>query len=341
MGKKIFLAPRIQSWVIGSCTFFYACNAPYKAGAAISLAPFIKHPSSILAPIGDSWESKDVFNPTAWTDGKTIFLLYRAEDHSIDEKKGISRIGIATSTDGVNFHREKTPILFPTELYEDPYGCEDPRVIFSTMAHHFYMTYTAYDGKSARLALASSPDLHTWKKHGVMFPHLPWSKSGAMIAEKIQGKYWMYFGDKDIHVATTESDDLSDLSKWKIDTTPLISPREGHFDSVLCEPGPAPVITEKGILLIYNGATRDKISGKLHYTVGHVFLDKKNPAHVIYRSETPFLIPDSPDEISGQVDNVIFAEGLVFFKEKWLLYFGMADSKIGVASTTTSALLAE
>ncbi|MFC4769866.1 hypothetical protein [Effusibacillus consociatus] len=48
------------------------------------------------------------------------------------------------------------------------------------------------------------------------------------------------------------------------------------------------------------------------------------------------FVPDTQDEIEGQVDFVVFAEGLVHFRNTWFLYYGMADSKVGVACFTPS-----
>ena len=100
---------------------------------------------------------------------------------------------------------------------------EDPRIVESEDGSYF-MTYTAYDGKTARLAIASSVNLFEWIKHGLAFKDEKhrdlWSKSGAIVAElkgekviakKIEGKYWMYFGDTNLFLAT--SDNLKD---WDI-----------------------------------------------------------------------------------------------------------------------------
>ena len=52
----------------------------------------------------------------------------------------------------------------------------------------------------------------------------------------------------------------------------------------------------------------------------------------ISRIEKPLLVPTQSGEQEGQVDQVVFAEGLVQFKGKWFLYFGQADSTLGVAT---------
>lgn len=53
------------------------------------------------------------------------------------------------------------------------------------------------------------------------------------------------------------------------------------------------------------------------------------------RSKNTFFKPTEDFEITGQVGNVCFLQGLVFFKGKWLLYYGTADSKIAVAEAVS------
>lgn len=285
------------------------------------LGPFQKYENNpIVTPQGSSWEAKDVFNPAAWTDGEKIYMIYRAEDSTgIGEWNGTSRLGLAESTDGVTFKRNPDPILEPTEPWELPGGCEDPRIV--RIDGTFYLTYTAYDGKNARLALASSPDLYNWQKHGLVFPDLEWSKAGAILPEPVEGTYWMYFGDTNIWAAYSE-----DLINWTMIEKPVLEPREGKFDSRLVEPGPPPLMTDEGILLLYNAADEDLV-----YETGQVLMDAGDPTKVIARSDTSFLQPETRLEQDGQIPNVVFIEGLVQFEDQWFLYFGMGDSGIGVA----------
>ena len=296
------------------------------------------------------WEEKDVFNPAAVVRSDTIFLLYRAEDTS-GKYAGTSRIGLAFSSDGLHFIRRPEPILFPEEDFMKPYewegGIEDPRIIESSDGIYF-LTYTAYDGSLARLCIASSKDLIHWTKHGLAFKgeyENSWSKSGAVvgkrvgskiIAQKINGSYWMYFGDTDLFIATS-----SDLLDWKPveengKLKSVLKPRPHYFDSRLVESGPFALLTGKGILLLYNGMNSDEggdsALAKGTYSAGQALFDSSDPAKMIGRLEKNFLRPDQPYEINGQVNQVCFIEGLVPFKEKWFLYYGTADSKIAVAT---------
>ncbi|GAB6876595.1 glycoside hydrolase family 130 protein [Thermaerobacter litoralis] len=322
------------------------------------LGPFTKHPGNpILAPRGDTWEAKDVFNPAAVVKDGRVYLLYRAEDHTgPGQWNGTSRIGLAVSDDGIHFERWPEPVLVPTEPYELPGGCEDPRL--TCIDGRYFLTYTAFDGITARLCLATSTDLVHWEKHGILFPDWQgdtgriWSKSGAICPVKIGGRYVMYFGDTSIWIATSD-----DGFRWVPEPEPVlrIRPEAGNFDTLLVEPGPAPLVTNQGILLIYNAAHRlaearrggggdhggdvpppayggPAGSGYVRYAAGQALFDLRDPRKLIWRSTHPFFEPETDDEVRGQVDHVVFVEGLVEHRGTWFLYYGMADSRIGVAT---------
>jgi predicted GH43/DUF377 family glycosyl hydrolase len=294
------------------------------------------------------WEEKNVLNPSAIVRQGKVYLIYRAQD-----KKMTSRLGLAISDDGSHFVKQPEPVLFPDEdsmkKYEWSGGIEDPRVI-ETEDGSYIMTYTSYDGKTARLCLASSKDLKSWIKHGLVLKgekyKNTWSKSGAIIARqsgdkiiatKIKGKYWMYFGDTDLFIATSD-----DLIHWEIaenaESKKMISvlhARMGYFDSRLVEPGPYALIRNGGILLIYNGSNaanfNDSTLPKFTYSAGQALFDKNGPYKLIARTDSSFIRPDKPYEKIGEVNEVCFVEGLVHYKNKWFLYYGTADSKIAVA----------
>jgi predicted GH43/DUF377 family glycosyl hydrolase len=92
------------------------------------------------------------------------------------------------------------------------------------------------------------------------------------------------------------------------------------------EPGPAPILTSDGIVLVYNGA-----DDKLIYRTGVVVFDRKDPRKVLYRSERPIFAPEKPWEKVGQVPNVVFVEGMVRQSNRFLFYYGGADKYVGVA----------
>ena len=305
------------------------------------------------------WEESDVFNPAATVKDGNIYVLYRAEDNSATGiGKRTSRIGLAESEDGIHMKRRKTPVMYPDKdnmkEYEWEGGCEDPRVTM-TEDGLYVMAYTSWNRKVARLCIATSHDLVKWEKHGPAFAKAYngrfkdiFCKSGSMVTTikdgkqvltKIDGKYFMYWGEHAVYAATSD-----DLVNWtpildeKNELATVIKPRPQYFDSALTECGPPAILTDKGIVLLYNGknqtndSKRDKRFTAGAYCAGQILTDPKEPMKVLQRLDVPFFRPMASFEKSGQyVDGTVFIEGLVFFKNKWYLYYGCADSQVSVA----------
>lgn len=336
-----------------------------------SINPILQPTSKLpfTCPLSDTlvyWERRNVLNPAAVVKDGKVYLFYRAQDAG-----GTSRIGMAVSKDGLHFEKHPTPVLYPdrdsmmryewnykklsgepvpascTTCYFD--GTEDPRIVADGNGRYI-MTYTAYDGKTARLCVASSTDLVHWTKHGLALNGEKyqdmWSKSGAIVAapvgdqvvaRQIDGKYWMYFGDTNIFLATS-----SDLINWEVceneeskEKIAVLPPRMGYFDSRLVEPGPYALYKNEGILLIYNGSNAANFNDpglpKFTYAAGQALFDKSAPYKLLDRTASYFIHPDKPYEKTGEVNEVCFVEGLVRTRGKWFLYYGTADSRIAVA----------
>lgn len=346
------------------------------------LFPILKSDStSFFCPVTKKqvkWQETYVFNPAAIVKDGKVYLIFRGED-KIGKFGGTSRIGIAESSDGLYFTKYPMPIIFPDNdsnlEYENEGGCEDPRIVESEDGTYI-LTYTAFNGKLARLCVATSKDLFHWEKRGLAFGKAKngdysklWSKSGSIIckkinnkfiATKINGKYWMYWGETDIFLATSENlvdwepvlkeektgkilsaylgnghyEIQFDAPKYYFKTA--VGIREGRFDSGLVEPGPPALITKNGILFIYNasnsGSNGDKnlLSGE--YTVGQALFDIKDPSSIIGRCENYFLRAEKKNEVSGQMSNTAFVEAMILFKRKWFIYYVMGEAGIGVAT---------
>jgi predicted GH43/DUF377 family glycosyl hydrolase len=147
----------------------------------------------------------------------------------------------------------------------------------------------------------------------------------------------MYFGDTDLFIATS-----TDLIHWDVAENEesgkmftVLHPRMGYFDSRLVEPGPYALLKDEGILLIYNASNaanfNDPKLPEFTYAAGQALFDKAQPYKLLDRTESYFIHPDKDYEKIGEVNEVCFVEGLVFFKDQWFLYYGTADSKIAVA----------
>jgi len=307
-------------------------DLPFGKWSRISTGP-------ILSPQGQGFESAGVFNPTVVRHRGKFVMLYRAQD-----KSGVSSLGYASSVDGTHFIRRPAPVMVAKTPHEKGGGVEDPRAV--EIERTFYLTYTGYNNKGtartpanlhgdAQLCLATSKDLIHWKRQGVIMPaykgkwNVGWTKSGAIVPQKIDGKYWMYYlGDarsKGSQMGVAYSHDL--LHWTDALDQPVISSRPGTFDSKVVEPGPAPIVTQRGILLIYNGA-----DDNLSYRTGWVLFARNDPTKVLARAEQPLFEPVEEWEKVGQVPNVVFIEGLVHNWDRWLLYYGGADKYVGVAA---------
>jgi predicted GH43/DUF377 family glycosyl hydrolase len=286
----------------------------------------------ILSPQGNDWESSGVFNPTVVLYRKKFVMLYRAQD-----RRGTSRLGYAESRDGVHFVRRQDPVLWPETDYENDGGVEDPRL--AKIHKTYYLTYTAYNHKDAQLCLATSKDLVHWHRKGVILPaykgnwNVRWTKSGVIVPKKLKGKYWMYF----LGTGANQTDQMglansSDLLHWtEVTKTPVLPSRWGQFDSRVVEPGPPPILTATSIVLIYNGA-----DDHLVYRTAVAVFDRDNPAKILARSDQPIFGPESEWEKIGQVPNVVFVEGMVRLKQRYLFYYGGADKYIGVAEAAVT-----
>ena len=302
------------------------------------------------------WEALHTFNPAAVVRGGKVVVLYRAEDNSGAMQIGMhtSRLGLAESGDGIHFAQRPEPVFYPApdeqEGREWPGGVEDPRLVESEDGA-YVLTYTQWNRDTYRVGIATSRDLLHWTKFGPAFglsgkyAGLKYKSAGIvtqlaggrLVAARLHGKYWMYWGEVHIGLATS-----TDLIHWTPvegpDGAPLVllAPRTDHFDSALPEVGPPPVLTGDGILLLYNGKNAVQ-GGDAHlrpdtYSAGQALFDAADPSRLLHRTEEPFFQPERPWERAGQyAAGTTFLEGLVRFGGRWILYYGCADSLVGVA----------
>lgn len=260
----------------------------------------VKSPTNpILGPISSLWWSnKKVYNAASFVKDNVYTLVYRAigDDY-------ISRLGMASSLDGVNFRVQEKPIFEPLNKYE-LHGCEDPRI--TLINDTYWMAYTAYDGLSARAALTSTKDFVTWSERHILFPtwkegrwvspaQNAWSKAAAIFPEKIGRKYKLFFGDDNIWEAESE-----DLIHWQPSTKPALKPREGLFDSSYIEMGPPPIKTKFGWLIVYHGI--DGRDDSRVYRLGAAIMDYADPSVPIWRCKKPILEPSELFERVGMID---------------------------------------
>lgn len=334
------------------------------------LQPFTRPPAShpIIVPLPQAvffdpirhenvhWEALHTFNPAAIVRNGQVYVLYRAEDNTgaMGIGEHTSRLGLAVSSDGVHFRQMPEPVFYPAHdsqfEREWPGGVEDPRIV-QTQDGLYVLTYTQWNRRTWRAAIATSRDLIHWTKYGPAFgttgkyARLRYKSAGIvtrldegrLVAARLHGRYWMYWGEGTISVATS-----TDLIHWSPvedrsgNPIPLLTPRPGLFDSVLAEVGAPPLLTTQGIVLLYNGknatADGDPQIGPGAYSSGQALFSAADPTRLLARSAHPYFEPEEPWERSGQYSaGTTFVEGLVFFHHQWFLYYGCADSFVGVA----------
>ena len=351
-----------------------ACIAADERGAW-QIGPFERPPEAqpVITPNPDSvfhnpvdgsavhWEALHTFNPAAVVRNGKVYVLYRAEDNTGEMRIGLhtSRLGLAQSSDGIHFTRHPEPVFYPdNDAQKDrewPGGCEDPRIVESEDGT-YVLTYTQWNRRKTDAAIATSRDLVHWTKHGPSlgdtgkYGALSYKSAGIvtrvahgrLVAARIRGKYWMYWGEGTIRLATS-----SDLIHWtpvedaKGNPIVVLSRRAGRFDSSFPETGPPPVLTARGIVMLYNGKNApqggDPALGANAYAAGEALFDATDPSHLLARTDEPVFRPELPFEKTGQyAAGTTFAEGLVWFHNRWFLYYGCADSMVGVAFTNRS-----
>lgn len=327
----------------------------------------------------NDWESRKVYNCGVIFENDDYHVFYRAMGTD-----WVSSIGYAVSKDGESFERSDYPMIISPDK---TFSIEDPRV--AKIGDDYFLSHTRYDGLNVTLNLATSKDLKHWKLHGEMIPKWDfkkangfvvgwdpaqmkaekdsqasrkWGKAGGIFSEKINGKYWMLFGDRNIWLAFSD-----DGLTWEPVWEPFIRPRgRNYFDQEHVEMGPPPIKTERGWLVLYHGVTE-----KIEYKIGFLLLDLNNPAKIIFRSDIPIFEPCELYELSGIVDilpggydamkkmtkieldafikeaetkgtmpKIIFSCGAVLVDEILRIYYGASDSTICTATANINDVLA-
>jgi predicted GH43/DUF377 family glycosyl hydrolase len=274
------------------------------------------------------WERSAVFNAAAIYHEGLFHLLYRTTDNPPHAKYGtyISRIGHAVSSDGINFYRWERPI-FEGEHAQEQRGVEDPRVV--KIDDMFYMTYTGFGGRfdgDYRIMMAYSQDLVHWERMGVVMDEP--NKDAALFPERIGGRYVMFHRMyPNIWIAFSD-----DLIHWT-DHHEVIKIRPGTWESARVGIAGPPIKTDKGWLVIYHAADDNNV-----YRLGIALLDLNDPTKVLYRQPEPILEPELSWEVEGYIPNVVFSCGQAEVGDDIWLYYGGADTVIGVAKTSKQKL---
>ena len=331
----------------------------------------VKKEGVILESTNLEFESQAVLNPACVQEGNTVHMFYRAV-----KEGNYSSIGYCKLDGPLNvIERSENPVLYPEFDYEK-HGVEDPRI--TVLDGIYYIFYSAYDGKNALAAYATSKDLKHWEKKGVISPRITyneaedifrglklkekyfffesyykdvvgedvllWEKDVVLLPEKINGKYALFHRIlPDIQIAYFNDFSELTLEYWKDYLRHLsdyvVLESKYWYESRNIGGGCPPIRTDEGWLLIYH-AVEDSNKGKT-YHVGAALLDIQNPCKVLGHLKEPLFSPEEEWEIKGDVDNVVFPTGTAIFDDRLYIYYGAADKRIAVASVNLRELLDE
>lgn len=288
----------------------------------------------------NDWEAKAVYNPAAiYLQGK-VHILYRAQSED-----NTSMFGYATSVDGTHIDfRSLKPVYVPRESFEQKLtpggnsGCEDPRL--TKIDNTIYMMYTAFDGQNPpRVALTSIPEKDflkqkwLWTKPVLISPPNEDDKDACLFPEKINGKYVIIHRAGDDIDLSFHSELDFDGNCW-LEEYRWIAPRKGMWDSRKVGIAAPPIKTKEGWLILYHGVSDNGV-----YRVGAVLTDLHDLTKIISRTDEPIFEPETEYEKIGQIPNVVFPCGAVVIDGKIFMYYGGADSVVGVATAEVEKLL--
>ena len=324
---------------------------------ALNLRRVLHNPVMSPAP-GSYWESEAVFNPGAVSHGGRVHLFYRALGPD-----GISRVGYASSKDGVHFDkRYPHPIYMPENVTESskhhPYtsparltyntrlyvsgggwgGCEDPRAV--KIDGRVYLSFNVFNGwDSIRVGLTSisENDLEQghwrWQHFVFLSPPNQRHKNWVLFPEKIEGKYALFHNlhhDDPARVRVEYLDNLEGpIPAFDSPNPHFLPDRDLAWHNRTRSIGPPPIKTRYGWLIFYHAMDKDDPG---RYKLGALLLDSKDPRKILYRSNYPVLEPDEWYENDWK-PGIIYASGAVVRNGILFIYYGGGDKHIGVAYT--------
>jgi len=287
-----------------------------------------------------------VFNPGAIKDGDTYRLMLRVQSRSRE-----TFMVMAESADGVNFTVENKIVDFKgiEKIKGKVFHMYDARI--TKLEDRFYIMFAMDMQDGCQLGLGVTDDFSSFDFLGITSTED--IRNGVLFPEKINGKYYrMDRPNKARHsggptsgstIWLSESDNLID---WK-PAAPLIDGRFHYWDEYIGS-GPPPVKTRKGWLHVYHGVAGHFGSSNI-YQGGVMLLDLNDPSIVLGRCRCNILEPREMWEIAGQVPNVTFpsgmiveetdAEGFALEKSEVKIYYGAADTSVGLLITSISELL--
>ncbi len=278
-----------------------------------------------------------VFNPGAilLADGTTL-LLCRVED-----RRGLSHLCAARSANGLdNWKIDPHPTLMPDPEHfpEEIWGIEDPRITYVPELNEYVVVYTAYTRDGPGVALATTADFHTFKRHGIIMS--PEDKDATLLPHRVDGLWALIHRPVSSPRAHMWISYSPDLTNWGGHKLMLEARLGGWWDANKIGLSSPPIETPKGWLVLYHGV-RQTAAGAI-YRLGLALFDLRNPEICLKRGGPWIFGPEKSYELYGDVGNVVFPCGFTILPDGDTihLYYGAADTSIALAIGSISAMLA-
>ncbi len=291
----------------------------------------------ILSAADWPYPINSVFNPgaTLLQDGTTL-LLCRVEDRC-----GHSHFCVARSANGIdNWQIDQQPTLMadPDQFPEELWGIEDPRITYVPELRRYAVVYTAFTRDGPGVALALTEDFQQFERYGVIMS--PEDKDAALLPHRIDGHWALIHRPVSAPRAHIWISYSPDLRHWGSHKLMMEARRGAWWDANKIGLSPPPIETSQGWLMIYHGV-RQTAAGAI-YRLGLALFDLKQPELCLKRGDEWIFGPQEPYEVRGDVDNVVFPCGYTIAPDGDTihLYYGAADSSIGLATGSVRALLA-
>jgi predicted GH43/DUF377 family glycosyl hydrolase len=290
----------------------------------------------ILSAADWPYPVNSVFNPgaTLLPDGTTL-LLCRVED-----RRGHSHLTVARSVNGVdNWQIEPQPTFpaNPEQFPEELWGIEDPRITYVPELSKYAIVYTAFTRDGPGVSLALTEDFHEFERYGVIMP--PEDKDAALLPYRIEGQWALIHRPVSAPRAHMWLSYSPDLRHWGNHKLMLEARRGAWWDANKIGLSPPPIETPQGWLVIYHGV-RHTAAGSI-YRLGIALFDLHAPEHCLIRGDEWIFGPQETYEQRGDVDNVVFPCGYTLEPDgdTLRLYYGAADTSIGMATGSLRAML--
>ncbi len=285
-----------------------------------------------------------VFNPGAIKYNGKYILLLRVQNRE-------TFIMQAESDNGIDFKVENKIVDFKgiEKIKEKIYHIYDARI--TKLEDNYYVMFAMDMDAGCSLGLAKTKSFTEYEFLGIVSDGD--IRNGVLFPEKINGKYVRFDRPNKVQleggpssgntICMSESDDLL---KWK--TVKAVMSGRFHYWDENIGSGPSPVKTKEGWLHIYHGVATHFASSNI-YQAGVSLHDLNDPSIIIGRGKYNILEPREIYELTGQVQNVVFPSGMIvedFDEEgfakpesKVLVYYGAADTVVGLATSTIKELI--